>query len=364
MSSSIYINISNLESGWNPIVGKAQKCTEYIDNSKKYIEIVRDNLDYRIKNKNGIGGRVESISKSVNKISEQIENIETFLNNSISKYTTAEQRVNQLAIDYGILEPEKNLSDKWNEWLGSWWTEEGKFDWDRLWDVGKAVVTTIGQTCGAVLLGTAAAGASGPLAIAALVVGAVVLGNEAVTAGIDLISAITGINDLEGFNFLETVCTLVGGDIGKGVYGFVSAAANTAAAALGLGISGFNLKEIWDGGKLMIQSLKSWSTFSQNIIEPFLLQGGIIEYTIKTGLKGSHAEKALMFVASMGGTCLDFLKKVFNPIEFILPADNISGNVGISQTIFEEVTGIEVPDGVDDLIEWLAGGIDGFLGLS
>ena len=106
----ISINLSNLDSYWNPIVGKATKAVSEINEATNRLSKVKSDLNVEIRQRRDIAGRLYSISNSLIDIEYDIREVENFLRNSLQRYHNADQTIKQLTANYGL--EKESIGDK------------------------------------------------------------------------------------------------------------------------------------------------------------------------------------------------------------------------------------------------------------
>lgn len=222
-----------------PNVGKA--CVK-VSNAKSGISSIRSNLDYKVSSRRNISTRLTNTYQEAIRIESKLRELQTFLNNSVSKYSEAESRIHNLVIKYHLNPEEKHVTIKGKQHKKMSFLDKLKVGYKAVvasaektytkvkeafspggslykeFQIGKAVfgiaigvATVIGSVGGAIISG----GTASPLAIMTAIYGV----NEIIGGTSDLINAVQGdYKNIGSVNVLKSLTTGIGGGIG-GVFG-------------------------------------------------------------------------------------------------------------------------------------------------
>jgi hypothetical protein len=239
--STIKLNIDYVKN-ITPNVGNV--CVK-VSKVKSGIFSVRSDLDQKVSSRRNISSRLNNTYQEALRIETKISDLQSFLNNSVIKYSEADNYIDHLALKYGINVVKKHVSDngktsKKHKKLSVWdklkvgynaVASDAKKTYSKMkkaispggslykeFQIGKAVfgiavgtATVIASVGGAIVSG----GATSPLAIMTAIYGV----NEIISGTSDLVNAIQGDNkNLGKVNVLKSLISGTGGKIG-GVFG-------------------------------------------------------------------------------------------------------------------------------------------------
>jgi len=224
----------------NPQLGKS--CVK-ASNVKSGISSIKGSLEGRVANRRSIGSRLTSAYQDAARIEAKINQLQSFINQSVSSYSYAENRVSHLAPQFGLKvvtasdsESSSNHEKKslWGRITGGIHAvaADAKHTFSKVKDafepggslykefqIGKAVlgigigvIAVVGSGAGAILSG----GTASPLAIATAIYGI----NDIISSSSDLVNAVQGdYNRIGKVNPLQGAVSGLGGMVGS-VFGY------------------------------------------------------------------------------------------------------------------------------------------------